>query len=248
MGSPRWLERYREGRREQVWHELRQCGRRVREPDLAAEAQSVCDEMARRARRNLEVVVARLTAQGYRFHTNDEAQEPVKALRPPGPDAPALVRWLEDTVGDMPMALSSWVRLVGDVWLVGTHPSWPQSTAADPLVIELEGTRHPESSIRDYYQAELGEWEEWAAEDPEAGGFVLPVAPDRLHKANISGGEPYGFRVPEATAEGPFVGEVAMPFVAYLNGVFRHGGFPGPAPGEHQWSVKRGLADGLLVL
>jgi hypothetical protein len=85
MGSPRWLERYRAGRREQVWHELRQCGRRVREPDLAAEAQSVCDEMARRARRNLEVVVARLTAQGYRFHTNDEAQEPVEALREPGP-------------------------------------------------------------------------------------------------------------------------------------------------------------------
>lgn len=79
-------------------------------------------------------------------------------------------------------------------------------------------------------------------------GFVLPPAPDRLHKANISGAGPYGVRLPDATAEGLFVGEVAMPFVAYLNWVFQNGGFPGPATGAEKWKVKKALTDGLLTL
>ncbi|MEP7330820.1 MAG: hypothetical protein ABI692_01895 [Terracoccus sp.] len=248
MGSPRWLERYRDGQREQVWHELRQCGQGVREPGLDAEAQSVCDEMARRARHNIDVVVARLHDQGYRFHTNDEAQEPVQALRPPGNEAIALVPWMEETLGEIPMVVSSWLRLVGDVWLVGTHPLWPQSAAADPLVVELEGSRYPDASVRDYYEGELDAWQDWSADDPDAGGFVLPVAPDRLHKANVSGGASYGFRIPDATAEGLFIGEVAMPFVSYLNWVFRRGGFPGQALGDQQWKVRQSLAKDLLML
>jgi hypothetical protein len=66
-----------ENQRSQVWHELRQLGRTVREPGLFEEAQLVCDEMARRARQNIEVIVGRLSAEGYRFHSNDNAQTPV---------------------------------------------------------------------------------------------------------------------------------------------------------------------------
>lgn len=68
MPSRRWLERYLDGHRDQVWHELRQLGSMVRDPGLAEEAQAVCDEMARRARHNVEVLVGRLTDEGYRFH------------------------------------------------------------------------------------------------------------------------------------------------------------------------------------
>ena len=50
------------------------------------------------------------------------------------------------------MTLLSWVRIVGDVWLVGTHPQWSSSASTDPLVIEIEGYRYPgEPSIRDYF-------------------------------------------------------------------------------------------------
>lgn len=248
MATPGWLARYERGEREQVWHELRQYGQQVREPGFEEEAQSVCDEMARRARHNVEVIVARLEDQGYRFHSNDDAQEPVEPFRPPGPESHALVPWLEHTFGAIPMIVSSWLRLVGDVWLVGTHPDWPESTRADPLVLELEGSRYSEASVREYYEGELEAWREWSTDDVEAGAFVLPVAPDRLHKANISGGGPYGFRLPDATAEGVFLGEVAMPSASYLNAVFRSGGFPGQAPGEQQWRVKQGLAEGLLAL
>lgn len=230
-----------------MWHELRQDGRQVREPGLAAEAQAVCDDMARRARHNLEVLVERLRADGYRFHTNDEEQAPVEPLTDPGPGAEELVTWLDETFGGIPMAVSSWLRLVGDVWLVGTHPEWPESSAADPLVLQLEGSSR-RTSVRDFYSMELDAWREWSGEDPGADGFVLPVAPDHLHKANVSGGDPYGFRLPDATAEGFFVGDVAMPFVAYLNQVFRLGGFPGAAPGDRQWGIKQRLAQDLLPL
>ena len=61
--SPDWLRRYRDGYRDQVWQELRQLGGAVREQVLAEEAQLVCDEMARRARRNVELIIGRLTVQ-----------------------------------------------------------------------------------------------------------------------------------------------------------------------------------------
>jgi hypothetical protein len=243
------LERYRSGDREQVWHALRQLGSRVREPEVAVEARAVCDEMARRARKNVEIVVDRLTAQGYRFHTNDDKRVPVIPWRPPTPAAASMASWLEDRFGPLPMTVSSWLRLVGDVWLVGTHPEWSDIDRADPLVVELEYSGYPGASAQVYYEGEFQAWQEWSSEDPSgAGGFVLPVAPDRLHKANISGGLPYGFRVPDACAEGIFVGEVATPFVAYLNWVFASGGFPGPSSSDAQWSIKRDLANELLPL
>lgn len=54
MSSPNWLSR----------------------SDLGDEAQLVCDEMAHRARNNIEIIVERLSNDGYRFHSNDDEQTP----------------------------------------------------------------------------------------------------------------------------------------------------------------------------
>lgn len=62
---PNWLDRYRAGQRDRVWHELRQLGAAVREPGLREEAVLVCDEMARRARQNIEVIIERLSSAGF---------------------------------------------------------------------------------------------------------------------------------------------------------------------------------------
>jgi len=79
--------------------------------------------------------------------------------------------------------------------------------------------------------------------------FVLPLAPDRLHKDNLSGGgPPYGIVLPDGCADGLFAGETTMPFVSYLNGVFRNGGFPWPAASDSRWRVKQALAKDLLPL
>lgn len=249
VSSPNWLDRYRDGQRGSVWHELRQLGGEVRESGLLQEAQLVCDEMARRARKNVEIIVERLFDQGYRFHSNDDAQTPATPYCPPTAAAGEHADWLEERFGPVPMTVLSWVRLVGDVWLVGTHPQWDTSAAADPLVIELEGSRHPGEPIRDYFEESLEAWREWGPRDPETRPFVLPVAPDRLHKDNVSGGPPYGIVLPDSCADGLFAGEATMPFVSYLNLVFRNGGFPWPtAPLEAQWRAKQALARDLLPL
>ncbi|HCU95032.1 MAG TPA: hypothetical protein DHU96_20920 [Actinobacteria bacterium] len=84
--------------------------------------------------------------------------------------------------------------------------------------------------------------------ESEAGPFVLPLAPDRLHKENVSGGPPYGIILPDACVDGLFIGETTMPFVSYLNRVFRNGGFPWPTASDSQWRVKQALAKDLLPL
>jgi len=38
----------------------------------------------------------------------------------------------EARFGPVPLTLLSWVRIVGDVWLVGTHPLWPESAGRGP--------------------------------------------------------------------------------------------------------------------
>jgi hypothetical protein len=248
-GPGTWHARYLDGDRGGVWGELRALGDAVRDPEHVDEAQLVCDEMARRARQNVETLVDRLTADGYVFHVNDDRRTAAVAYVPSTESAADQARWLADRFGPVPLALDSWVRLVGDVWLVGTHPGWDGFSSADPLVLEVEGSRYPGSSIRDTLEDDYEGWREWSeAAADDAGPFVLPVAPDRLHKANVSGGDPYGFVLPDAGVDGTFVGETSMPFVDYLNDVFRHGGFPGqdmPEPGR---SIRDDLAAGLLPL
>jgi hypothetical protein len=249
VSSANWLDRYRAGQHHQVWHELRQLGAAVREPGLSEQAQLVCDEMARRARRNIEVIIERLSGAGYRFHSNDDAQEPVTPHFPPAAGAAAHANWLQQRFGPVPMTLLSWVRLVGDVWLVGTHPQWAESASADPLVIEAEGSRYPGEPISGYFDSEHEVWREWAAHDPaEAGLFVLPLAPDLVHKNNFRGGPPYGLILPDGSADELFAAETTMPFVSYLNWVFRHGGFPGRTAPDNRWQMKRALARDLLPL
>lgn len=241
-----WLGRYRKGQQEEVWREFRQLGAAVREPDVRAQAQLVCDEMASRARHNIEVIIKRLTDDGYRFHTNDDDKTPMKPHIPPTPNAVEHAEWLESRFGPLPLTLLSWIRLVGDVWLVGTHPEWPNSEKGDPLVMQVEGSHYPDSSIRQYFTNEWEQWRDSQDEDEDKlahRSFALDVAPDRLHKANTSGGAPYGFVLPDACADGLFRAETGMPFVEYLNSVFRRAGFPyATGGGAKEWEItsKRG--------
>lgn len=243
-----WLERYPAGDRASVWQEIRQLGARLDQGERET-AQLVCDEMAQRARRNVEVLVERLTSEGFRFHTNDDKQAAEVPFFPAGPGAEDQARWLEEHFGDVPMTLLSWLRIVGDVWLVGTHPEWPDAAAADPLVIELEGSRYPNDSIRDYFASEHEAWRDAEAEsDDEPTLYCLPVSPDRLHKDNVSGGGPYGVIVPDGCVDGLWVGETTMPFVAYLNRVFANGGFPGSVDSAGAWRHRARLGARLLPL
>jgi hypothetical protein len=54
----------------------------------------------------------------------------------------------------------------------------------------------------------------------------IPLAPDDLHKANISG-DAYYMEVPNQSADAPFQDWHHTTFVNYLRIAFRWGGFPG---------------------
>ncbi len=120
--------------------------------------------------------------------------------------------------------------------------------AENPLVIQVEGSHYPGASIRDYYDNEWQQWQESVEEDPEYGLFQLDLAPDRLHKDNVSGGGPYGLVLPDGCADGLFVAETTMPFVDYLNLVFSQGGFPWETGAANQWRITKALAKDLLPL
>lgn len=245
-----WLSRYREGREAEVWNELAGSAATIRESsDLSTAAQAVCDEMARRARHNIETIVGRLQARGFRFHSNDDDQSEVIPFRPAGPAAEERIAWLESRFGRVPMTLTSWLRIVGDVWLVGTDPQWPDASAADPLVIEIEGSRYPDQPIQDYLDDEYQGYLDYMADSPEPEPFVLSLSPDRFHKDNVSGGAEYGLILPDPGIDGQFVTDTTVPFIAYLNNVFHYGGFPWPTQTwTTQTALTSELASGLLTL
>ena len=98
-----------------------------------------------------------------------------------------------------------------------------------------------------YFEEQHRSWRTWA---PRLGSglFDLPVAPDKFHKANVSGGEPYGLIVPDGCADALFTGQPTMQFVSYLNWVFSNGGFPRPTGDTIEWRIKQALATDLLPL
>ncbi|MFD4637409.1 hypothetical protein ACFWN2_08855 [Lentzea sp. NPDC058436] len=173
-----WLTRYRDGQRDLVWHELAEIGD-VRESGRLDEAQAVCDEMARRARHNVELIVERLRGEGFLFHRNDDERTPTRPHTPPTTGAAAHAAWLEERLGP----------------------------------------------------------------------FVLPLAPDRLHKENVSGGGPYGIVLPDGRADGLFRWEeTTIPFVSYLNWAFQNGGFPMAGEEDGAREITNRLAQDLLPL
>ena len=119
--------------------------------------------------------------------------------------------------GPMPMSLRAWYEQVGAVDFMGKHELLNPMNgphAADPLVV---------FPFKESAESDM---------DPEEGfdgeEFHLALAPDDLHKADTSGGDPYSMKIPDAAADAPLLWEWHnTTFVEYLRIVFAWGGFPG---------------------
>jgi hypothetical protein len=134
---------------------------------------------------------------------------------PPGKQTVAQLKKLEKAAGGpLPISLRTWYEQVGGVSLMGSHTVLnPRDSEipADPLVV---------ASPR-----ELLEMLELEGGDDRIG---LWIAPDDLHKANVSGGDPYTITIPNACADAEFEYEWHhTTFVNYLRKAFEWGGFPG---------------------
>jgi hypothetical protein len=96
----------------------------------------------------------------------------------------------------------------------------------DPLVVD---------PLREaWYSVE--EWQEDLVENlPEVvGPLEISIAPDRLHKSNISGGPPYAIRLPDASAD-PRIRwlEEEPHLVPYLRRAVQGGALAGVSPAQH---------------
>jgi hypothetical protein len=118
---------------------------------------------------------------------------------------------LEDEAGLLPLSLSTFWQEVGAIDLVGMHLAWPDGL--DPLVVDP-----PEGALSFLYD-----------EEDESEAMFAGLAPDDLHKDNISGGDPYGVRLPNPAADFLFEYERHnLLFVPYLRlAILQWGGFPG---------------------
>ena len=215
---PSMYERYWAGDCEQVWADLVKYGPAVRDDPLLPEALAVARETMGRVRHNVELVVQRLDTLGYQF-----VDAPVARWSPPPAETHEQLAALEALVGPVPLSIRAFYEVLGAVNLLGHHPALERrpddawDALPDPLVI------FPLYSLIDDCRERLDD-PEWDHAQP----LDLALAPDILHKADISGGGPYGIYVPDASADALIREEWhETTFVNYLRVCLRWGGFPG---------------------
>jgi hypothetical protein len=232
-----YLERYRNGEYEQVWNDLQALGPTVRHEPHYSQGCEVASETMRRVRRNCERLVSRLRALGYVFGTFPDGSRrsySVEPLLPPSDAMRTDCAELVEQAGPLPLSLLAFWQEVGAVDLVGMHPAWPEGL--DPLVVDP-----PEGAISFLFDEE--------EDEGEAGGSMrfAGLAPDDLHKDNVSGGDPYGVRLPDPSADFMFLYERhGLLFVPYLRLAILHwGGFPGLEGRAVQFLPLGGLVTGM---
>jgi hypothetical protein len=230
-----FLERYRNGEHEQVWSDLQSLGSAVRGESYYTDAQEVAAETMRRVRRNCENLISRLRASGYVFGTFPDGSRrsfPAQPLTPPSDEMRADAAELEAQAGPLPISLVAFWREVGSVDLVGKHPDWPDGL--DPLVVDP-----PEGALSFLFDID--------GDDAGAYSLFAALAPDDLHKDNVSGGDPYGIHLPDPSADFVFQNERhGLLFVPYLRlAILRFGGFPGLDGMSHTLEPLDNLVKGL---
>lgn len=226
-----YLERYLNGELEKVWDELKALGAEVRNEPYREQAQAVATETMRRVRRNCEKLVSRLNVLGYQFgiYPDGSRRSPKgEPLTLPSKSMQADLDELEAEAGPLPLSLVAFWHEVGAVDFVGRHPGW--GDGLDPLVVDP-----PEGALSFLF------------DEQEEDGIFAALAPDDLHKDNVSGGDPYGVLLPNPSADFLFIEERHnLSFVPYLRlAILRWGGFPGLDAREVLFEPLGQLVDGL---
>jgi hypothetical protein len=211
------VSRYQCGEHDQVWSALRARG----SPDDAdrAEALAVADLTMRRVRHDAELLTSRLAARGWKALTGALLAAPTEA------DFDAILSIVRTTGAPIPASLDAFWTIVGGIDCVWDYRDGSEApnlgvgvpmVEMDPLCIDR---------ARDAV-TQLDAWQEQGEDGSDLGPATLDLAPDSLHKANVSGGA-YGIDPLFPGADPIFVGEEhGLPFVDYLRLAFRWGGFP----------------------
>jgi hypothetical protein len=229
-----YFERYVNGDLEQVWNDLQSLGPSVRNSETFAQAQTIATETMGRVRRNCETLIFRLGELGYVFDKYPDGSPRsfrLPPLTPPSDQMRADIAELETQAGPLPISLVSFWNEVGAVDLVGMGPGW--SDGLDPLVVDP-----PEGALAMHFDIGDGEG---------SASLFAGLAPDDLHKDNVSGGDPYGVDLPNPSADFIFQNEGhRLHFVEYLRlAILTWGGFPGLDEDPVPFSPLNELIEGL---
>jgi hypothetical protein len=212
------FDRYAAGQHRDAWSELMKLGPDVRQDPHAADALAVAYETMRRVAENVTILAERLAALGYDF-TSPGSRVPASRRHaprmPPGAKVTRQIRRLEKLAGTIPLSIRAFYEVVGTVDFNGVHVSLAPvdgSTAPDPLIVY-----GPDDVLDDL-----------ESQDEEEPPPEIMIAPDDLHKANVSGGASYAMSVPDACVDGVVLNERHnLLFVDYLRLCFAWGAFPG---------------------
>lgn len=198
-----------------------------------AQAEAVSRETMCRVRTNVTLLERSLRGLGYEFAVEAGGGTwPYQVIQPVEPDAQVKIDRVEQRVGPIPLSVRDFLLEVGGVAFNGYLPGW-DARYPDPLEVcaSLDGL--------DAHLADMLEDPQRQAEIPreERGTAHLELSADYLHKANISGGRPYGILIPDARADAPWRFDDlhdGLYFVEYLRSVIADGGVPGwrRTPGE----------------
>jgi len=221
VGRRDFLARYEKGDHVAVWRELFALGQ-LPDDALRREAAAVARSTMQRVRTNVEIVTARLKAAGYPFDSS------LPPWTPPASAVEGDVHRIEEAAGGpVPASLRAFWTIVGEVqWKHAEDEEVKDPPWGRDLKIAEADPPYVLSAANAYFSVE--EWQDRLQEHHAevVGPLELDLAPDYLHKANISGGAPYAITVPNDSADAILENEEhALPFVDYLRLCFKWGGF-----------------------
>jgi hypothetical protein len=184
-------------------------------------ARAVAKETMKRVVRSANVLADRLAALGWVPRYGE------LRTRPRTEDREVMPQIEETTGAPLPVSLRAFWEVVGGINFVWDY----ERGAAPDLGVDLPMDEMDPLwvDVPEVVTCLFEEWEERrSGVDPElAGPFSEDLAPDYLHKANISGGAPYGIELPCFGVDPIFVNEAReLPFVDNLRLCFRWAGFP----------------------
>ena len=213
------VTRYRRGDHIQVWQVLRSFD--AMGGDLRKEAEDVAVETMKRVGHNVDLLALRLKEKGW------QALGGKLRTKPDPGDAPIFDEITRITRGPIPPSLLAFWQVVGGVDFVWNYhrDEKPPDLLAGVEFTGLDPLRIDAPAQVEYL---FDEWEETIEKTrPELiDPFSLQLAPDYLHKADISGGAPYAVELPFFCADPLFRNEEhRLPFVDYLRHSLRWAGF-----------------------
>lgn len=238
MAAGALLARYQAGEFDAVWREVRTYPN-VDGP-LRDEVIDVAEATMRRVATNADMLAHRLHARGWRALSAEVSDLRTK---PSSKDKAVFARIVEISGKPVPPSLLAFWRIVGGINFVWDYRA---SSVVPNIGIDL-----PIDEMDPLYVAApkaitylFEEWEDERSEGIVEEEFRIDLAPDYLHKANISGGMPYAIVVPCPGADPIFAYERHnLPFVDYLRLAFRWAGFPGLESHSQRADVQRFVAE-----